>query len=60
VRPGITGWAQVLYGYAGDESDALEKLQYDFFYLRHQGIRLDLQIVGRTVRSVLGSQGAGR
>ena len=36
VRPGLTGWAQVKYGYAGDESDALEKLQYEFFYLRHQ------------------------
>jgi lipopolysaccharide/colanic/teichoic acid biosynthesis glycosyltransferase len=60
VRPGLTGWAQVIYGYAGDETDALEKLQYEFFYLRHQGIGLDLRIVGRTIRSVLGSQGRGR
>ncbi len=58
VRPGLTGWAQVKYGYAGDERDALEKLQYEFFYLRHQSLGLDLRIVGRTVRSVLG--GAGR
>ncbi len=36
VRPGLTGWAQVKYGYAGDESDAMEKLQYEFYYLRHQ------------------------
>ena len=57
VRPGITGWAQVKYGYAGDERDALEKLQYDFYYLRPQGITLDLRIVGRTVRSVLGRGG---
>ena len=57
VRPGLTGWAQVKYGYAGDERDALEKLQYEFFYLRHQGLTLDLRIVGRTVRSVLGSDG---
>lgn len=60
VRPGLTGWAQVLYGYAGDEADALEKLQYEFFYLRHQGIGLDLRIVGRTIRSVFGTQGRGR
>ena len=40
VRPGLTGWAQVKYGYAGDESDALEKLQYEFFYLRHQSLGL--------------------
>jgi lipopolysaccharide/colanic/teichoic acid biosynthesis glycosyltransferase len=57
VRPGLTGWAQVKYGYAGDETDALEKLQYEFFYLRHQSLSLDARIVGRTVRSVLGSEG---
>ena len=60
VRPGLTGWAQVKYGYAGDERGALEKLQYEFFYLRHQDLRFDLQIIGRTLRSVLGSQGRGR
>ena len=57
VRPGLTGWAQVKYGYAGNETDALEKLQYEFFYLRRQGMALDLQIIGRTVRSVLGRAG---
>lgn len=57
VRPGLTGWAQVKYGYAGDERDALEKLQYEFFYLRRQGVGLDLRIVGRTLRSVTGRQG---
>lgn len=57
VRPGLTGWAQVKYGYAGDERDALEKLQYEFFYLRHQSLALDLRIVGRTIRSVLGGEG---
>jgi lipopolysaccharide/colanic/teichoic acid biosynthesis glycosyltransferase len=53
VRPGLTGWAQVKYGYAGDESDALEKLQYEFWYLRHQSLSLDARVVGRTVRSVV-------
>jgi lipopolysaccharide/colanic/teichoic acid biosynthesis glycosyltransferase len=60
VRPGLTGWAQVKYGYAGSESDALEKLQYEFWYLQHQSLRIDAKIVGRTARSVLGSEGRGR
>jgi lipopolysaccharide/colanic/teichoic acid biosynthesis glycosyltransferase len=60
VRPGLTGWAQVKYGYAGDERDALEKLQYEFWYLQHQSISLDARIVGRTVRSISGRQGGGR
>jgi lipopolysaccharide/colanic/teichoic acid biosynthesis glycosyltransferase len=60
VRPGLTGWAQVKYGYAGNESDALEKLQYEFWYLRHQSLGTDVKIIGRTIRSVLGSEGSGR
>lgn len=58
VRPGLTGWAQVKYGYASSEADALEKLQYEFFYLRRQSMAFDLQVMGRTVRSVV--RGAGR
>jgi lipopolysaccharide/colanic/teichoic acid biosynthesis glycosyltransferase len=58
VRPGLTGWAQVKYGYAGSEADALEKLQYEFFYLRRQSLAFDLRVLGRTVRSVV--RGAGR
>ena len=57
VRPGLTGWAQVKYPYGASEGDALEKLQYEFYYLRHQGLLLDLRITGRTVRSVLGRGG---
>ena len=38
VRPGLTGWAQVKYQYAGSEAETLEKLQYEFFYLRHQSL----------------------
>ena len=60
VRPGLTGWAQVKYGYAGSEADALEKLQYEFWYLRHQSLATDLRILGRTIRSVIGSRGQGR
>jgi len=57
VRPGLTGWAQVKYHYGADELDALEKLQYEFFYLRHQRLGLDLRIVGRTARSVVAGDG---
>ncbi len=60
VRPGLTGWAQVKYGYAADERDALEKLQYEFFYLRHQSVWFDLRIMFRTIRSTLGGEGKGR
>jgi lipopolysaccharide/colanic/teichoic acid biosynthesis glycosyltransferase len=57
VRPGLTGWAQVKYQYAGTESETLEKLQYEFFYLRHQNLALDLRIIGRTARSVVRREG---
>ena len=57
VRPGLTGWAQVKYRYGANEADALEKLQYEFFYLRHQSLALDLRIIGRTLRSVIGRDG---
>jgi len=57
VRPGLTGWAQVKFGYAGDELDALEKLQYDFFYLQRQTLGLDVRIVARTLRDVVGGRG---
>jgi len=53
VRPGLTGWAQVKYGYAGSEADALEKLQHEFYYLRHQSLALDARIITRTLRSVV-------
>jgi lipopolysaccharide/colanic/teichoic acid biosynthesis glycosyltransferase len=58
VRPGLTGWAQVKYPYGATEGDAMEKLQYEFYYLRHQNLALDLRIVGRTLRSVI--RGGGR
>jgi len=57
VRPGLTGWAQVKYAYGASAFDAVEKLQYEFFYLRHQGLALDARIVARTIRHVLGREG---
>ena len=49
----MTGWAQIKYSYGASALDSLEKLQYDFFYLRHQSLGLDLRIIGRTANSVL-------
>jgi lipopolysaccharide/colanic/teichoic acid biosynthesis glycosyltransferase len=57
VRPGMTGWAQVKYAYGSSDLDALEKLQYEFWYLRHQRFMLDLRIAGRTVRHIVGRSG---
>jgi lipopolysaccharide/colanic/teichoic acid biosynthesis glycosyltransferase len=48
----------VKYGYAGTEGDALQKLQYEFFYLRHQSLGLDVRVIARTMRSV--TRGGGR
>jgi lipopolysaccharide/colanic/teichoic acid biosynthesis glycosyltransferase len=57
VRPGLTGWAQVKYPYAGTEAETLEKLQYEFFYLRRQSIAFDARILVRTLREVSGGRG---
>ena len=57
VKPGLTGWAQIKFRYAATEADALEKLQYDLHYIRHQSVTVDVKIVGRTIRSVLLARG---
>jgi lipopolysaccharide/colanic/teichoic acid biosynthesis glycosyltransferase len=54
VLPGMTGWAQVKYGYAGDAEGAREKLQYDLWYVARRSLALDLRIIGRTLRTVAG------
>jgi lipopolysaccharide/colanic/teichoic acid biosynthesis glycosyltransferase len=53
VKPGLTGWAQVRYTYGASVEDALEKLQYDLYYIKHMSIGLDLRIVFDTVKTVL-------
>jgi exopolysaccharide biosynthesis polyprenyl glycosylphosphotransferase len=58
VRPGVTGWAQVNYGYADDEADTVEKLTYDLYYVTHMSLWLDLQILGKSVWTVLSGFGA--
>ncbi len=57
VKPGITGWAQVEYSYGSSVKDALIKLQYDLYYIKHQGPFLDLMILIKTIQVVLGLQG---
>jgi lipopolysaccharide/colanic/teichoic acid biosynthesis glycosyltransferase len=58
VKPGITGWAQVMYRYGDSFEDALEKLKYDFYYAEHGSFFCDLRILVKTVRIVL--LGGGR
>src|SRR5918993_1418896 len=58
VRPGITGWAQVRYTYGATTEDALQKLQYDLYYIKHLSISLDLFIMLSTVKTVLLRRGA--
>ena len=57
VKPGITGWAQVNYPYGDSEEDALNKLQYDLYYIRHYSLRLDAMIVLKTVHTMLFGKG---
>jgi sugar transferase (PEP-CTERM system associated) len=58
VKPGITGWAQVSYGYGSSVDDAIEKLNYDLFYIKNMSIFMDLMIVMRTIKTVLVGKGA--
>ena len=58
VKPGITGWAQVKYRYGSTVEDALEKLQYDFYYIKNLSIFLDLLIILQTLQVVLLGKGS--
>ncbi len=58
VKPGVTGWAQLLYAYGSDEEDAKRKLEFDLYYVKHAGIMLDLVILLQTVEVVLLGKGA--
>jgi sugar transferase (PEP-CTERM system associated) len=57
VKPGITGWAQVRYRYGSSVEDAVEKLQYDLYYIKNLSLFLDLLIVLNTVQVVLFARG---
>jgi exopolysaccharide biosynthesis polyprenyl glycosylphosphotransferase len=57
VKPGITGWAQVNYPYGESEQDAVEKLKYDLYYIRHYSLTLDAMIVLKTIHTMLFGKG---
>ena len=58
VKPGLTGWAQVKYRYGSSREDAMEKLRYDLYYIKHLSVVFDLTIVFDTVKVVLFRKGA--
>ena len=58
VKPGLTGWAQVKYRYGSSREDAMEKLRYDLYYIKHLSVIFDLTIVFDTVKVVLFRKGA--
>ena len=58
VKPGITGWAQISYGYGASVEDAIEKLNYDLFYIKNMSTFMDLMIILRTIKIVLFGKGA--
>jgi sugar transferase (PEP-CTERM system associated) len=58
VKPGVTGWAQVKYQYGSTFEDAMEKLRYDLYYIKHLSVALDLSIVFDTVKVIVFGKGA--
>jgi len=58
VKPGVTGWAQVKYRYGSSIEDAMEKLRYDLYYIKHLSVFFDLTIVLDTVKVILFGKGA--
>ncbi len=57
VKPGLTGWAQVNYGYAATVEETAVKLEYDLYYIKHRNLLLDIVIMLRTVGTVIGFRG---
>jgi lipopolysaccharide/colanic/teichoic acid biosynthesis glycosyltransferase len=53
INPGLTGWAQVKYGYTRTSQEALIKLQFDLYYIEHQSIKMDILIILKTVVEIL-------
>jgi sugar transferase (PEP-CTERM system associated) len=58
VKPGITGWAQLCYPYGASDHDAMEKLQYDLYYIKHKSLIFDLMVLLQTAEVVLWGKGA--
>jgi sugar transferase (PEP-CTERM system associated) len=58
VKPGLTGWAQLSYPYGSSYQDAVEKLEYDLYYIKHKGLIFDLMVLLQTAEVVLWRKGA--
>jgi exopolysaccharide biosynthesis polyprenyl glycosylphosphotransferase len=58
VKPGITGWAQIKYPYGATEKDALEKLNYELYYVKNMSLVMDLIVIFQTVKIVLLGRGS--
>ena len=58
VKPGITGWAQVVHGYAADADDTRVKIEHDFYYIKNFSLWLDILIVVKTIRTIFTGFGA--
>lgn len=57
VKPGLTGWAQVMYPYGASVEDAYRKLQYDLYYIKHHSIPFDVKVLLKTVTIVIFGKG---
>jgi lipopolysaccharide/colanic/teichoic acid biosynthesis glycosyltransferase len=53
VKPGLTGWAQINYGYVATVKETFVKLEYDLYYIKHRTLNMDFSIVLRTIGTVL-------
>jgi sugar transferase (PEP-CTERM system associated) len=58
IRPGLTGWAQVRFGYGATLAETKEKLEYDLYYIKHMALGLDLLIMFETIKTILRRRGA--
>ena len=57
VKPGLTGWAQINYGYVATVTDTVIKIEYDLYYIKHRTLVMDFNIILRTVGTVLRQSG---
>jgi sugar transferase (PEP-CTERM system associated) len=58
IRPGLTGWAQVRYGYGATLEETKRKLEYDLYYVKHMSVGLDLLVIFETIKTILLRRGA--
>ena len=57
VKPGLTGWAQVNFGYASTIEESITKLEYDLYYIKHRNLAMEISILLRTIGTVVGLRG---